>query len=152
MRKLRAIMRGFEEEANIMNQKRHYLSVALTVAAAAAVSFFASCAEMESNNTKSLLSAAGFHVLTPKTALQKEVYAALPAYKVERATVKGKTFYVLKDEKAGVAYVGHEAEYQKYKELCIQQRIAQDYYMAASMDRYYAGRWYGAWGMRGMRW
>jgi hypothetical protein len=116
------------------------------------VSFFASCAEMESNNTKSLLSAAGFHMLTPQTAQQKEIYAALPAYKVERATVKGKTFYVFKDEKAGIAYVGHEAEYQKYKDLCIQQRIAQDYYMAAAMDRHYAGRWYGAWGSRGMWW
>src|SRR5947207_14530367 len=103
MRKLRAIMRGFEEETNIMNPKRHYLSVALTVAAGAAVSFFASCAEMESNNTKSLLSAAGFHVLTPKTALQKEVYAALTAYKVERATGKGKTIYLLNDEKARLA-------------------------------------------------
>jgi hypothetical protein len=119
---------------------------------AAAVSFFAGCAEMESNNTKSLLSAAGFHVLTPQTAQQKEVYAVLPAYKVERATVKRKTFYVFKDEQAGVAYVGHEAEYQRYKNLCIQQRVAQDYYMAAAMDRHYAGRWSGAWGSRGMWW
>jgi hypothetical protein len=135
-----------------MNLKRYQLSIAIMVAAAAAVSFFASCAEMESNNTKSLLSAAGFHMLTPQTKLQQEVYAALTADKVQRATVKGKTFYVFKDEKAGVAYVGHEAEYQRYKELCIQQRIAQDYYMAASMDRYYAGRWYGAWGARGIWW
>jgi hypothetical protein len=135
-----------------MNPKRYQLSIAIIVAAAAAVSFFASCAEMESNNTKSLLSAAGFHMLTPQTTLQKEVYAALPADKVQRATVKGKSFYVFKDEKAGIAYVGHEAEYQRYKELCIQQRIAQDYYMAASMDRYYAGRWYGAWGTRGIWW
>src|SRR5260370_21947892 len=117
-----------------MNPKRHHLSIAISVAAAVAVSFFASCAEMESNNTESLLSAAGFHMLTPQTAQQKEIYAALPAYKVERATVKGKTFYVFKDEKAGIAYVGHGPEYQKYKDLCIQQRIAQDYYMAASMD------------------
>ena len=38
--KIGAIMRGVEEEANIMNQKKHYLSVARTVAAAAAVSFY----------------------------------------------------------------------------------------------------------------
>jgi hypothetical protein len=135
-----------------MNPKRQQLSIVMFVAGAAAVSFFANCAEMESNSTKSLLSAAGFHMLTPQTAQQKEIYAALPAYKVERATVKGKTFYVFKDEKAGIAYVGHEPEYQKYKDLCIQQRIAQDYYMAAAMDRHYAGRWYGAWGSRGMWW
>jgi hypothetical protein len=151
MAKLHAIARGFGR-TNIMNPKTHQLSIAMVIAAAVAVSFFASCAEMESNNTKSLLSAAGFHTLTPQTAQQKEIYAALPASKVERATVRGKTFYVFKDEKAGIAYVGHETEYQKYKDLCIQQRIAQDYYMAASMDRYYAGRWYGAWGSRSMWW
>jgi hypothetical protein len=57
-----------------------------------------------------------------------------------------------KDEKAGVAYVGHEPEYQRYKQLAIQQRIAQDYYMAAEMNSMYANRWYGAWGPRGMYW
>ena len=107
---------------------------------------------MENNNTKSLLSAAGFRVRTPETPLQKEVYAALTPYKVERATVKGRVFYVFKDEKEGVAYVGHEAEYQRYKNLAVQQRIAQDYYMAYQMDRMSAYRWYGAWGSRGMYW
>src|ERR1700759_3314106 len=120
-----------------MNPKRHLLSIALLVAAAAVVSLFASCAELEANNTKSLLSAAGLHTLTPQTPLQKEVYTALPAYPVSLATGKGKKFYVFKDEKEGVAYVGHEMEYQKYKNLCIQQRIAQDYYMAHSMNNYY---------------
>jgi hypothetical protein len=135
-----------------MNPKRNQLSITMVVAAAVAVSFFASCAELEQSNTKSLLSAAGFHMLTPQTAQQKQIYAALPAYKVERATVKGKTFYVFKDEKAGIAYVGHEAEYQRYRNLCVQQQIAQDYYMAAQMDRMYAGRWYGAWGYRSVWW
>ena len=41
---------------------------------------------MASSNTKSLLSAAGFHVRTPQTPLQKEVYAQLTPYHVERAT------------------------------------------------------------------
>ena len=110
------------------------------------------CAEMESSNTKSLLSAAGFRVRTPETAAQKELYAALAPHHVQRATVKGRVFYVYKDETAGVAYVGHEPEYQRYKQLAIQQRIAQDYYMAAEMNSMYANRWYGAWGPRGMYW
>ena len=119
--------------------------VFIFVAAAAAL-FVAGCAEMGASNTKSLLSAAGFQVRTPQTPRQKEVYAALPPYKVERATMKGKTFYVFKDEQAGVAYVGHEPEYQRYKALAIQQQIAQDYYMAATMPPMYARGWYGAWG------
>jgi hypothetical protein len=66
---------------------------------------------------------------------------------VERATVPGKgVFYVYKDEKAGLAYVGREPQYQRYQQLAIHQQIAQDYYMAAEMDRASAWGWYGAWG------
>ena len=114
---------------------------------AAAVALVAGCAEMESANTTSLLSAAGFRARTPQTPRQKEMYAALPPYQVERATVKGKgVFYVYKDEKAGLAYVGREQEYQRYQQFAIQQQIAQNQYMAAELERDAAWRWYGAWG------
>src|ERR1700751_968890 len=121
-----------------MNPKKFILSVAILFGAVVAVLFVVSCAEMEATNTKSLLSAAGFHTITPTTPLQKEVYAQMPAYHVERVSTKGKVVYAYKDEKAGIAYVGHEAEYQRYKNLCIQQKIAQDYYMAYSMDPYWS--------------
>ena len=135
-----------------MNLKKFVSSMLIVFGGIATVLYFASCAEMESTNTKSLLSAAGFHTITPTTDLQKKVYAEMPANKVERISMKGKTIYAFKDEGAGIAYVGHEAEYQKYKSLCIQQRVAQDYYMAYSMDPYYGHRWYGAWGYRGRYW
>ncbi|HEU0209725.1 MAG TPA: hypothetical protein VFQ78_12200 [Candidatus Udaeobacter sp.] len=112
----------------------------------------AGCAGMGSGNTTSLLSAAGFHAHTPQTPKQQELYAAFPSYKVERATVKGHVFYVYKDEKAGVAYVGREQEYQRYQQLAIQQQIAQDYYTAVAMDRAAAFGWYGAWGPRAFWW
>src|SRR4051794_14155371 len=119
----------------------------LVFAIAAAALLLAGCAEMGSSNTKSLLSASGFKVRTPETPQQKEIYASLTAYKMQRATVPGKgVFYVYKDEKEGVAYVGREAEYQRYQQLCVQQRIAQDQYMAAEMQRDAALRWYGGWG------
>src|SRR4029077_10960401 len=114
----------------------------LIFAAAAAALFAGGCAEMQSANTTSLLSAAGFRARTPQTPQQKQIYAALPPYQVERATVKGKgVFYVYKDEKAGLAYVGREQEYQRYQQLAIQQQIAQNYYMAAEMDRAAAWGW-----------
>ncbi len=116
--------------------------------ALAAATFLAGCAEMGSTNTKSLLSAAGFHIRTPQTPLQKEVYTALPAYQVQRVSREDKVLYVYKDESAGVAYVGREPEYQRYKELCIQQQIAEQYYMASQWNTYYSNRWYGAWGPR----
>ena len=41
-----------------------------------------------------LLSAAGFHVRTPQTPVQKEIYNALPAYRVERVSEGNKVLYV----------------------------------------------------------
>jgi len=66
--------------------------------------------------------------------------------------VKGRSFYVYKDEKAGIAYVGRQPEYQRYQQLCVQQQIAQNYYMAAEMNRAAAFGWYGAWGPRAFYW
>jgi hypothetical protein len=135
-----------------MKTKSTKSNIVLIFAAAAVALLVAGCAEMGSGSTTSLLSAAGFRARTPQTPKQQELYAALPPYKVEHATVKGRAFYVYKDEKAGVAYVGHEAEYQRYRQLAVQQQIAQDYYMAAEMNSFYARGWYGAWGPRGLWW
>jgi hypothetical protein len=122
-------------------------------AAAAAALLATGCAGVGSGNTTALLSAAGFRARTPQTPQQQQIYAALPPYQVQRATVKGKgVFYVYKDEKAGVAYVGREPEYQRYQQLAVQQQIAQNYYMAAEMDRAAAWQWYGAWGPRAFWW
>ena len=110
------------------------------------VIFFTGCASMETNKTTSLLSQAGFRMHTPQTAKEKDLYAAFPSNRLERGTVKGKVFYVYKDEKAGLAYIGREQEYQHYQQLAIGQQIAQDQYMAAELQRDAAWRWYGAWG------
>ena len=134
-----------------MKTKQPNLGIMILVTAAALL-LLPACAEMASSNTKSLLSAAGFRVRTPETPKQKEVYAALTNQSVQRATVNGKVFYVFKDEKEGIAYVGHEPEYQRYRQLCIQQRIAQEYYMASQMNAYYARGWYGAYGPRAIWW
>ena len=132
-------------------QRPNSITITIFVAAAAAL-FVAGCAEVGSGNTTSLLSAAGFRTHTPQTPKQQQMYVALPPYKVERATVKGHVFYVYKDEKAGVAYIGREQEYQRYQQLAVQQQIAQNYYMAAQMDQAAAFGWYGAWGPRAFWW
>jgi hypothetical protein len=106
------------------------------------------CASLDASNQKSLLSASGFRARTPETARQKELYAAVPSYKVQRLSVKGKVYYVYKHEKEGVAYVGGETEYQRYQQLALEQRIAQEQSMAAEMQREMALGWYGAWGPR----
>jgi hypothetical protein len=136
-----------------MKTQHSQLNLLLILFAAATTLFIVGCASVGSGNTTSLLSAAGFRARTPETPKQQQVYAALPPYHVERATVKGKgVFYVYKDEKAGVAYVGREQEYQRYQQLAIQQQIAQDQYMAAQMQADAAWGWYGAWGPRAFWW
>ena len=127
-------------------------SIILIFAAVVTALFVAGCAEMGSANTTSLLSAAGFRARTPQTPRQQQIFAGLPPYQVQRATVNGRTFYVYKDEKAGVAYIGREQEYQRYQQLAIQQQIAQNYYAAVAMDRAAAYGWYGAWGPRAFFW
>ncbi|MGB8614740.1 MAG: hypothetical protein WCD60_24420 [Pseudolabrys sp.] len=97
----------------------------ILILAAWGVIFLAGCASMETNKTTSLLSQAGFRMHTPQTAKENELYAAFPSYKLERGTVKGKAFYVYKDEKAGVEYVGGEREHQRYHQLCMQQHVAE---------------------------
>ena len=123
-----------------MNILRQLMAVLLLAAAPV----FTGCATMSASSTQPLLSAAGFRVRTPETAAQKEIYAALPAYQIQRGQHQGKIFYAYKNEKEGVAYVGGEAEYQKYQQLAIERRIAREQYEAAQMNQAMAYRWYGA--------
>ena len=95
----------------------------LTIIAVAAVSFPIGYAGAQTNNTKAMLAAAGFHVRAPQTAQQKEIYAGLPNNKIERTKVNGKVYYVLKDQKAGVFYIGRDAEHKRYEQLCAQKRV-----------------------------
>ena len=84
-------------------------NIVIFIATLAGTILLAGCASMGSSNTTSLLTAAGFRARTPQTPKQQQIYAALPPYQVQRATVKEKVFYVYKDQKAGLAYVGREA-------------------------------------------
>jgi hypothetical protein len=116
------------------------------VVAIFSATFLTNCASLDASNKEPLLSAAGFVARTPENAKQQELYNALPPYKLHRATVKSGVIYAYKDEKKGVAYVGNEAAYQHYQQLAVQQRIANDYYQAAEMNRDASMGWYGAYG------
>src|SRR5262249_27418906 len=131
-----------------MKANRLNLNMVSMVGIFAGVVLLAGCAETATTqtNTKPLLTAAGFRIVKPETPKQKEIYASVPAYRVERAKEGAKVFYVYKDEKAGVAYVGNEAQYQQYKQLCQQQKMAESFYMSENMDRIQSHRFYGEWG------
>jgi hypothetical protein len=127
-------------------------NIVILLATVVGAILLASCAGMGSANTTSLLTAAGFRARTPQTPKQQQMYAALAPYQVQRATVKGQVFYVYKDEKAGLAYIGREAEYQRYQQLAIQQQIAQNQIAAAEMEQQAALDWYGGFGFRRIWW
>lgn len=110
---------------------------------------FGGCASWDASNQEALLSAAGFSMRKPETAKQQEIYQAMEPYKVQATTVNGKLLYAYKHEKKGVVYVGGEPEYQRYQKLAIEQRIAQQNYMAAQMNQDLSLRWRywgGPWG------
>ena len=88
---------------------------------------------------------AGFRLRTPETPKQKEIYASLPAYKVHRINVNGQTFYVYKDEAKGIAFVGREAEYQRYRQMAKQD--AFDDNNTVIMDDAAARNWSSAYAL-----
>ena len=105
----------------------------------------AACASSKpSPNTVSQLATAGFRLKSPETPQQKEIFAKLPAYKVESIIVKGQTFYVYKDESKGLALVGHEAEYQRYRQMARQDRLQESHYNAEMASAAEARTWQGA--------
>jgi hypothetical protein len=86
---------------------------------------FSGCAGTQVQNKESLLSAAGFHTLIPSTQEQWVVFHKMTPYKLERSTFNGKTHYTYADTQKGVVYIGGDKSYARYKELGIQQSLAQ---------------------------
>jgi hypothetical protein len=86
----------------------------------------AGCAVMEPASQESLLQKAGFQSRTPTTAQQKAAYAKLPVNQLHRVTLNGRTLYGYKDEKAGVVWIGNEAQYAQYKQLATNAKLQQE--------------------------
>ena len=49
------------------------------------------------------------------------MYNQMTPYKVERNTFKGKALYSYADKQKGVAYIGGDKAYERYKQLAAQQ-------------------------------
>jgi hypothetical protein len=133
-----------------VQQTASYLVLSSLAAAVCALFTFAGCAAMESASQESLLQKAGFQSRTPTTAEQKAAYAKLPAYQLHRGTLKGRTIYAYKDEKAGVVYLGSQAEYAQYKQLAVNAKLKEEQFTPAqteleekdvsTYDNWYLGR------------
>ena len=65
------------------------------------------------------------------------------ATKSSATTVKGKMFYVFKDEKAGVAYVGGEPQHRQYQQLSAHAAQVAEEEMNPSLATKSANQWGG---------
>jgi hypothetical protein len=132
-----------------MNSQKS-LSISLVVAVAfIMIAGFYGCASYDAQSKESLLSAAGFRTRTPSTPEQQAMFNRMVPYKIERRVRNGKVLYAYADKQRNVVYIGGEAEYQQYKQLGLQQSIAQDQLEAAQINEeaslYNWGPYWGPW-------
>ena len=107
------------------------------------------CGAIESRAQRTSLSDSGFLARVPQTERQRDFYAALPPYKLYQGVKNGRPFYVYKDEKAGVVYVGNEQDYQHYmakvKRLIAYYETTEAKMVAHNIDESVQARWDGSW-------
>ena len=117
-----------------MNRKNCLLNRPVAAITLLLLAILAGCASWDAQNKESLLSAAGFRTRTPSTANQVAMFNRMTPYKIERRIRNGKVLYAYADKQNNVVYLGGENEYQKYKQLALQQSIAQDQIEAAQIN------------------
>jgi hypothetical protein len=109
------------------------LVLASLIVAVCGLMGFAGCVSLTPASKESLLKSAGFRERTPTTEKQKAAYQALPAYHLHQLTLKERTVYAYKDEKAGVVYLGSQAEYAHYRQLAAKAKLKERQFTAAEI-------------------
>ena len=127
-----------------MREKRVSL---MMISATAVLALMAGCATTTTSteDKRSMLVAAGFKTVTPKTAAQQQKLQKLKVGQVAQIQKNGKTYYVVADPPRNVVYVGGPTEYQAYQQLRAQRQHAQENLQTAEMYQDAAMNW-GAWG------
>ena len=62
-----------------------------------------------------------------------------------RAQERSDTIYAYKDEKAGVVYLGNNAQYAQFHQLAAKAQLKEEKQVAHDMDNDLVYRWYGSW-------
>ena len=73
--------------------------------------------QRETQTREKDLIAAGFKVITPRTAAHQQRLKALPSDRVTMVQKDGKTYYVFPDAANNRAYVGGRTQYQAYQQI-----------------------------------
>jgi len=113
------------------------------------VAMLGACAAMEREEvqqTEDLLSAAGFRIKIATTPAKQLQLETMPQHRPIRRLHNGRMMYVYADAMdCKCLYYGTQVEYDKYRNLALQQQIAQERLNAAEMNENAAMNW-GAWG------
>jgi len=120
------------------------LAVAATVAlTSAGCTYFR---RQAADQTESTLSAAGFQMKPADTPKREASLAQFPTRKIVSRQRDGQLTYFYADpDFCKCLYFGDQRQYARYRELAIQQRIAQEQVDAAEMNEDAALDW-GMWG------
>jgi len=129
----------------------------MMIGVTALLALMAGCAtttQTDIQDKRSMLVAAGFKTITPKTPEQQQKLQQLQVGQVAMIQKSGRTYYIVADPPQNVVYVGGPNQYQVYQQLRAQKQIAEEnletaeLYNDASMNW---GRW-GGWGVWGPVW
>jgi hypothetical protein len=89
-------------------------------------------------------------VIVPRTTAQQQKLQSLPADKVTLVQRSGKYYYVFPDAKNNQAYVGGPKQFQAYKQLRSEYKLANDNLEAAQMNQDDSSNWAGWGGFDGL--
>ena len=125
----------------------------IMIGATALLALMAGCATTQTSieDKRSMLVAAGFKTVTPKTPAQQQKLQQLQVGQVAQVQKNGKTYYVVADPPQNVVYVGGPQQYQAYQQLRAQRQLAQENLETAEMYQDAAMDW-GGWGGWGVGW
>jgi hypothetical protein len=111
---------------------------------------FVGCAATQTTmqNRESMLVAAGFKVITPKTAAQQQKLQNLPPGKVTMIQKGKKTYYIFPDPVHHRSYVGGPKEYQAYQQLRATNKLVKENVETGEMYQDSEMQWssWGGWG------
>lgn len=118
---------------------------------AACLVFGLGCAHSQKvsrEDTEDLLSAAGFNRRPADTPEKQQHLQSLEQHQLLAFQKDGEFVYVYADQQGcGCLFAGNEQAYQRYKELALQKKIAEDQLQAARANQDAAMNWdvWGPW-------
>jgi hypothetical protein len=123
------------------------------IGATVLLALMAGCATTTTSmqDKRSMLVAAGFKTITPKTTAHQQKLQQLQTGQVAMIQRKGRTFYIVADPPQNVVYVGGPTQYQAYQQQRAQRQLAQENLQTAEMYQDAAMEW-GTWGGWGVGW